>query len=146
MRIAAALLCLVLVAAACGDDSNTDSAESAPSADSVSGVVTVGADAPSVDELPDDAVLTVSLEDITAADTDAIEIGQQQIDLAGQAFPIDFTVAYDGTTIVDSDTYRVTARVESGDTLLLVSDTVVPVITQGAPTTDLEVPLTVIAG
>jgi putative lipoprotein len=143
MRTASALLCLTLLVASCGDDDDSDeSAATIPAGDTVSGVVTVAEDAP---ELPEDATLTVVIEDIGLADAPAEVVAQQEIDVADDEFPIEFGIDYDPAVIVASNPYQVSARVESGDELLLISDTVVPVITDGAPTDGVEVELIVVA-
>ncbi len=146
MRTASALLCLALVVGACGDDDDSDeSAATAAAGDTVTGAVTVAEDAPAASELPEDATLIVEIEDVGLADAPAEVVAQQEIDVAGQEFPIEFEVDYEPAVIVESNPYQITARVESGDELLLISDTVVPVITDGAPTDGVEVELVVVA-
>jgi putative lipoprotein len=134
--IALAVTAGLLGAAACGGDE---------SASTVTGTVVVPAQAPSVDELPAASVLTVTLEDISRADAPSTVLAMQQNDLADNTFPIDFELPYDLGDIAETNTYRVAARVTAGGDLLMISDTVVPVITQGAPTSGVELPLVSLA-
>lgn len=90
--------------------------------------------------LPEDAVMTVRIEDISLADAPAETIGEQVIETGGQQVPIAFEVPYDPSQIIENHTYGLRVRIESGSgELLFINDTVVPVITRGAPTEDIEV-------
>lgn len=90
--------------------------------------------------LPEDAVLEVSLQDISTPGAAATELGLQVIPLEGAQVPIPFEVTYDPAQIVDNHTYAVRARILDGDgNLIWTSDTVTPVITNDNPTTDVEV-------
>jgi putative lipoprotein len=91
--------------------------------------------------LPDDAVITVLVQDTSLADAPAVDIGQQVIDTEGDQLPIAYAVAYDEAEIEDSQTYTVRAEIRDGaGELLYVSDTSIPVISQGNPTSDVEIP------
>lgn len=145
MRTIAAVLCLTLVVVACGDDDDDgDTSDTAP-AEAVTGTVTVADGGPAVADLPDDAVLTVTIEDTGLQDVAVEVIAEQEIDVADQEFPIEFEVPYDDGSIVASNPYSVSAQVQAGTELLLISDTVVPVITDGAPTSGVEVEMIVVA-
>jgi putative lipoprotein len=128
-----AVTAALLGVAACGGDE--------AASPTVTGVVTAPAEAPPVDQLPANAVLTVTLEDISRADAPSTVLTTQEIGLADETFPVAFELTYDLGTIAETNTYRVSARVTSGGDLLMISDTVVPVISQGAPTSDVDVPL-----
>ena len=127
---------VVLVLGACGADSDSPT---------VTGTVVAPPEAPPTDELPANAVLTVTLEDVSRADVASTVLSVQEIVLAGESFPVRFELPYDLGTIADRNTYRVAARVTSSADLLLISDTVIPVITNGAPTSGVDVPLVYIA-
>lgn len=126
----------VLMLSACGVDSDSPT---------VTGTVVAPPQAPSIDRLPTNAVLTVTLEDVSRADAPSTILSMQEIDLADVSFPVAFELPYDLGDIADRNTYRVAARVASAGDLLMISDTVIPVITNGAPTSGVEVPMIYIA-
>jgi putative lipoprotein len=134
--VVVAVAAFALVLGACGDDSDSPT---------VTGTVIAPPEAPPADQLPADAVLTVTLEDISRADVAATMLSMQEIDLADESFPVAFELPYDLGDIAESNTYRVAARVTSSGDLLMISDTIIPVITNGAPTTGVDVPLVYIA-
>ena len=131
-----AVAVVVLALGACGGDSDSPT---------VTGTVIAPPEAPPADQLPADAVLTVTLEDISRADAPSTVVSVQEIELAGETFPVPFELAYDLGDIAETNTYRVAARVTSSGDLLMISDTIVPVITRDAPTTGVEVSLVSIA-
>ncbi|MCZ7668207.1 MAG: YbaY family lipoprotein [Chloroflexi bacterium] len=97
---------------------------------SVSGEVTYTDDI----VLPDDAVLTVQIQDISLADAAATVMGEQSYVTEGQQAPLPFSVTYDAAAIVDNHTYGLSIRITAADeTLLFVNDTLIPVITNGSP-------------
>lgn len=89
--------------------------------------------------LPPEAVVTVRLQDVSRMDVPAILIGEQRIALDGRQVPVPFEIGYDPAAIDERMSYAVSARIELGDQLLMISDTVHPVITREAPTTDVEI-------
>ncbi len=106
----------------------------APQILSVSGEVTYTDDI----VLPDDAVLTVQIQDISLADAAATVMGEQSYVTEGQQAPLPFSVTYDAAAIVDNHTYGLSIRITAADeTLLFVNDTLIPVITNGSPTSDI---------
>jgi putative lipoprotein len=84
--------------------------------------------------LPPGASLEVVLIDASAADAPAQTIGRTVIDRPGDP-PWRFTVPFDPARIVPAHRYAVRATVRTADALLLTTDTLHPVLTQGAPTT-----------
>jgi putative lipoprotein len=105
-------------------------------ADSVTGTVTYLVRI----ALPEDAVVTVRLQDISLADAPAELIGEQVIETKGKQVPIPYEIEYDATQIKENNAYSISARIEdSSGKLLFISDTVYPVITRGNPTSDVEV-------
>lgn len=83
-------------------------------------------------ELPEGAVVTVRLLDITLADAPSVELGLDVIENAGR-LPARFRIEYDPDLIVSGNEYSLSADVRLGDDLLYVNDTVHPVLTGGAP-------------
>ncbi len=91
--------------------------------------------------IPDDATVTVQIQDTSLADAPAEVIGEQVITDAGE-FPVSYDVSYDPDQIVENHTYTMRARITaSDDTLLYINDTSIPVITNGNPTEDVEIPV-----
>jgi putative lipoprotein len=82
--------------------------------------------------LPADAVLEVSLEDVSRADAPAELIGRATVDPAGQV-PIPFSISYDPARIAPSHRYAVRARITRQGELLFTSTSSYPVLTNGAP-------------
>jgi putative lipoprotein len=90
--------------------------------------------------LSDDAVVTVQIRDVSLMDTAAQVIGEQVIHTSGVQVPIPYSVPYDPEAINESHSYSLSARiVDVAGELLLISDTAVPVISQGNPTKDVEI-------
>ena len=67
--------------------------------------------------LPPDAVVTVTLEDISRADAPAITLGQTSFPANGQQVPIPFSLVYPGSAVQPSAVYAARARVTVGDQL-----------------------------
>jgi putative lipoprotein len=68
--------------------------------------------------LPSDALLTVTLEDVSLADAPAVTLAQTQTTLHGQQAPIGFSLVYPGPAVQPGATYAVRARLSLGDRLL----------------------------
>jgi putative lipoprotein len=91
--------------------------------------------------IPNDATITVQIQDTSLADAPAEVIGEQVITDAG-GFPVSYDVPYDPEQIVDNHTYTMSARITSSDgSLLYINDTAIMVITGGNPTEDVEIPV-----
>ena len=89
--------------------------------------------------LPDNAVVRVQIQDVSLADAPSLIIGEQVIPTAGAQVPIPFAVSYPESAIQDGHTYSLAARITDGEgRLLFISDTIVPVITDDNPTSDIE--------
>jgi putative lipoprotein len=89
--------------------------------------------------LPPDAVVTVKLVDISKADAPAEVISEQTITAEGKQAPFPYSLPYDPAKIVESNSYAVQGRIESGGVLLFISTSVIPVITRGNPTENVEI-------
>ena len=93
--------------------------------------------------LPNDAVITIQLQDTSLADAPATVLGEQVIKTEGKQVPFEFEVAYNPDDIQENHTYSLSVRITDGaGNLLFINDTVVPVITNGNPTQDIEIILT----
>lgn len=88
------------------------------------------------------AVLQVELREPMLADAPAV--ANIEIPLAGMAFPMSFELPYDPATIAADRAYAVAARVLSGNRLLYVSLAPVPVLTNGAPASEIAVPVALV--
>ena len=85
------------------------------------------------------AVMQVELREPLLADAPAAAI--VEIPMAGASFPFSFELPYDPATIVPDRTYAVGARVLDGNRLLYTSLAPVPVLTGGAPASEINVPV-----
>lgn len=79
--------------------------------------------------LPDDAVVTVELLDVSRMDVPAVMMASQRIVTSGRQVPIRYSLSYDRASIDDRNTYTVRATIRLGDQLIWTSDTAHPVIT-----------------
>lgn len=89
--------------------------------------------------LPPNAVVDVQLRDTSIADAAATILAQQTMTTDGQQVPVPFELTYDPAQIVPSGIYSVFASVTVDGQLQYISQTATPVITNGAPTTGVEV-------
>lgn len=63
------------------------------------------------------------------------------------SFPFPYEVSYDPSDIVENHTYTMRVRIEGSDgSLLFINDTAIPVITNGNPTEDVEIPVIQVGG
>ena len=86
--------------------------------------------------LPPTAVIEVTLADVSLADAPAKVISTQRIEAGGKQPPFPYELAYDPAQIDPKYSYSVSARITVGNELLFISDTFIPVLTRGAPLTD----------
>lgn len=98
------------------------------SGDTVSGEVRFHRDV----DLPDGATVTVKLLDTSLADASAVELGAVVIENA-ERLPVAFSVEYNQSEVDSRAEITLQARVEVGDYLLYINDTVHPVLTRGNP-------------
>ena len=90
--------------------------------------------------LPENAVVKVTLEDISKADAAAVVLGEQEIKTAGKSVPFAFEISYNPVEIVATHTYNLRATISDAEgELLFSSDTATLVITNGAPTEGIEI-------
>ena len=89
--------------------------------------------------LPPTAVIEVVLQDVSKMDAPAETISSQRIEANGKQVPFPYELKYDPAQIDQKNTYAVRATIKDGDKLLFTSTTHMPVITNGAPTSDVEI-------
>ncbi|MBC8163319.1 MAG: YbaY family lipoprotein [Roseiflexaceae bacterium] len=85
--------------------------------------------------LPDNAVITVQLADVSRLDVAATVLAEQKITSGGKQPPFAFELAYDPAKIDDRFNYAVQATIEVDGKLMFRNDQAYLVITQGRPTT-----------
>jgi putative lipoprotein len=89
--------------------------------------------------LPPTGVIEVTLADVSLADAPAKVISTQKIEAGGKQPPFPYELPYDPAQIDPRMTYSVSARITDGSELLFISDTHIPVLTRGAPMTDVDI-------
>ncbi|HDY8036901.1 TPA: YbaY family lipoprotein [Vibrio vulnificus] len=89
--------------------------------------------------LPEDAAVTLVLEDVSLADAPAKVIAKHKFITNGKQVPLTFDLAYDSKKIIANHRYNVRARIEVNGRLRFISDTIVPVITDEANTHNVEI-------
>lgn len=89
-----------------------------------------------------DAVITVRLSDVSLMDVPSIPIAEQTIEARGKSVPIPYQLSYDPARIEEGNSYAVRAEIRSGDgKLMWTTDTMIPVLTRGAPSDGVEIML-----
>lgn len=89
-----------------------------------------------------DAVITVRLSDVSRMDAPAVLIAEQTIEARGKSVPIPYRLSYDPSRIEERNTYAVRAEIRDADgRLMWTTDTVVPVLTRGAPSDGVDIML-----
>ena len=89
--------------------------------------------------LAPDAVVEISLQDVSRADTPAEVIGTQTIETQGAQVPIAYALKYDPAQIKEPNTYAVRATITEGGKLTWTSTKRYPVLTRGAPVDNIEI-------
>lgn len=89
--------------------------------------------------LSPNAVVEVSLVDVSRADAPAITLASEQIVSAGRQVPLPFKLLYDAGQIDARYTYAVQSRITVDGELQFISTTQVPVITNDSPTEGVQV-------
>ena len=96
--------------------------------------------------LPDDAVVTVTLSDVSLADAPAKILTSQQFETRGAQVPFNFELLYDQSQIDSRHTYTVSARIEVNGRLRFITDTRYPVITDDRETEKVNLQLIGVKG
>ena len=89
--------------------------------------------------LPPNAIVEVSLQDVSKMDAPAEVLDSVKIPSAGRQVPIPFTLHYDPAQIDERYTYTVSTRITVDGVLMWISKTHNPVLTRGAPTDNVEI-------
>lgn len=76
--------------------------------------------------LPPDAVVRVTLEDVSKADAPSTVIGETSVVTEGKQVPIPFTVAYSPAKLQPNGRYNVRATIRVGDQLAFTTTTATP--------------------
>lgn len=82
--------------------------------------------------LPPQAIVLVSLRDVSLADAPSVEISSVELRPKHQP-PLSFVLRYDPARIHPAHTYAVSARITVEGRLAFISTRMYPVITRGAP-------------
>jgi uncharacterized lipoprotein YbaY len=85
------------------------------------------------------SVIEVKIEDTSVADVAAPVIASQTITTTGENVPIPFELSYDPAQIDPQMSYSMRARITVNGELQWINTVNIPVLTQGAPVTDVEV-------
>ncbi|WP_159651850.1 YbaY family lipoprotein [Vibrio atypicus] len=91
--------------------------------------------------LPDNALVTITLQDVSLADAPAKVIAKHRFETNGAQVPFEFDLAYDTAKIEARHRYSVSARIEVDGQLLFITDTSYPVITDQASTDNVDLRL-----
>ena len=91
-------------------------------------------------EIPEDSIVTIRFSDVSLQDVAATTLAEQVIKNAG-SFPVEFTISYDPKSVKSGRTYAVSARIEQGEKLLFINDTMIPVISFDTPSKDIILPV-----
>ncbi len=91
--------------------------------------------------LPPQAVIEVKLVDVSRADAPSIVIASQVFEAAGRQVPFDFSLSYNPAQIDPRNSYAVEARITVDGQLRFITTQRYAVITQGNPTSNLELVL-----
>lgn len=89
--------------------------------------------------LAPDAVVEVTLEEVSRADAPATIIASQTIEPKGAQVPLAFALTYDPAQITPRDIWVVRATIKEGGRLTWTSTRRYPVITQDAPADNVEI-------
>lgn len=91
--------------------------------------------------LPDDAVVKVTLEDVSLADAPAVILDRQTFTTEGKQVPFDFQLNYNSLDIDPRHTYSVRAEIHVDNKLRFTTDTMIRVITDVEQTHDVRIQL-----
>jgi len=83
--------------------------------------------------LPRDAIVKVTLADVSRADAPAVTIAEQTIKPAGRQVPFVFDLRYDPNRINQTGRYVIQARITNAGKLIFINTDSYPVITGGNP-------------
>lgn len=96
--------------------------------------------------LPPTAEILLQLVDVSVADMPATAIAEQKISTGGKRVPIPFELKFDPAKIDAKHRYAVSARISVDGRLRFASEQAYPVLTQGGPSTGVEIVLKAVPG
>jgi len=82
--------------------------------------------------LPPNAVLEITLEDVSLMDIKAPVLAQKSTQIVGQT-PFAFSLEYDPTLIQERHRYNLRAKITIEGKLIFITDTMQPVLTKNSP-------------
>jgi uncharacterized lipoprotein YbaY len=91
--------------------------------------------------LPADAEVIVRLDDVTRRDAASVHLSEQRFVSAGRQVPLPFELRFDPSTIDPARTYAASAEIWSAGELIFTTATRQPVLTAGAPSSDVDLRL-----
>jgi len=83
--------------------------------------------------MPENALLTVQLQDVSRADAPAEVVAEQKVAFAGRQVPLPFELPYDPSKLDPKHTYSISARITVDGQLRFLNTSAYRVITQGNP-------------
>jgi putative lipoprotein len=90
--------------------------------------------------LPLDSVVSVKLQDVSAADAPAVVLSAQEFTGGGKQVPFAFELTYDRAQIDEKLRYSVSARITDANGKVIFTNTSAYfVITQGSPIHDIDI-------
>jgi uncharacterized lipoprotein YbaY len=89
--------------------------------------------------LPPQAVIQVELQDVSRQDAPAPVLAEQHIMAEGKQIPFPFELRYDASQILPNHSYALRVRITVDGELWFTTTTLYPVLTQGAPSSDVQV-------
>ncbi|MCK6262712.1 YbaY family lipoprotein [Vibrio sp. ZSDE26] len=91
--------------------------------------------------LPENALVTVTLQDISLADAPSVVIAKHRFESNGAQVPFNFDLAYDTNKIKENHRYSVSAKIEVDGKLRFITDTNYSVITDQNETKNVDMRL-----
>jgi putative lipoprotein len=91
--------------------------------------------------LPPDAVIRVIIQDVSQSEGTPKSFADQEIPAKGHQIPIKFAVKYDAVAVNPAHQYTIRAKITSGGRLMFTSTNSYPVLTQGAPSDNVDIDL-----
>ncbi|MGF1695978.1 YbaY family lipoprotein [Vibrio kyushuensis] len=96
--------------------------------------------------LPENALVTVTLQDVSLADAPSVVIAKHRFETNGAQIPFNFDLAYDTNKIKTNHRYSVSARIEVDGKLRFITDTNYSVITDQNETKHVDLRLIGVRG
>ena len=88
--------------------------------------------------IPENAEISVQLQDVSRADAPAMIIGEEKFASDGKQVPFPFAVKYNPDQIMENHSYVVRGEIRVDGKLMFTTTEAYPVITRGNPTSGIE--------